>query len=451
MITDKRAKRRIIFSIALPITVQNIVMHLQLLTDRAFLGNVDPLYLAAIGNVMTPYNALTYFFYSVATGLTILIAQNIGRKDFQLAQRIGQTSFIFSSIFSTSLFLMWFFGASRIFSIFGVHGDVLSYSMRFVKIISVSLIFFGLEISMSSMLQAAGKTKFIMMAGVIKSVLNVVLDWVLIYGNFGFPKLGLEGAAIATMTANIVGGIFIFSIVLIRKELPFHLSKKAMLKPKWNLYWMTLKVGMPTGAEALLWYSGQLVLVRLLNQVDQMAIGIYSLVSGIQAIALFLYLGFAKASLTMVGQYWGEEKYQEARGIGLYCQKLAMMVTVAVALILLVFPHFFAQIFSTDKSVIDRAVPLLRLSSLFVLCQVVNLVTGHSIRATGDTRWMLYSQIFGTIFVISLSSFMIFGLSLGLVGMYFVMILDEFFRGTINFIRFYKGVNPFNRLFSKAL
>lgn len=431
------------FAIALPIMVQNVVIHVQLLVDRAFLGNVDPRYLSAIGNVMIPYNALSFFFYSAATGLTVLIAQHIGRRDFAKAGRLAQASFFYSTVFSSLMFMLWFFFADAIFTLFGAKGQILADSVTFVRIISVSLIFMGIDVSMSSILQAAGQTRYIMVAGVIKSAANVILDWVLIYGKFGFPALGLEGAAIATMISNIAGSLFIFTIVLVKRELPFRLSKRAMIKPEWQLYWATLKVGLPSGFESLLWFAGQLVLLRLLNQLDGMAIGIYSLVNGIQSIALFVYNGFARASLTMVGQYWGEAKYQEARGIGLYCQKLALFVSIAIGLILLAVPHFLARLFTSDPAVIAQASPLLRLSSGFILCQVVNVVTGYSIRATGDTKWMLYSQIFGTAFVVGLSSFMIFGISLGLAGVYVVMIADEFLRGIFNFIRFYKGVNPF--------
>ena len=440
--TDRRHQRNIIFAIALPITVQSVVTHVQLLVDRAFLGNVDARYLSAVGNVMIPYGALSFFFFSAATGLTVLLAQSIGRRDHAGAAKIGQASFFYSTLFSSLLFLLWFFAASPIFTLFGAKDEILTDAVTFVRIISVSLIFLGLEVSMSSILQAAGRTRLIMATGILKSLLNVALDWVLVFGNLGVPAMGLEGAAYATMISNILGALFIVAAALARKSLPFRLSKREMMKPEWQLYWSTLRIGLPSGFESLLWFAGQLVLMRLLNTLDPMAIGIYSLVSGIQAIALTIYRGFASASLTMVGQYWGDAKYAEARGIGLYCQKLATAVSVAIGITLLLFPHFLAGLFSHDADIIARAVPILRLSAAFILCQVVNVVTGQSIRATGDTKWMLYSQVFGTAFVVGMSSFMIFGLSLGLAGMYIVMILDEFLRGIVNFIRFYTGENP---------
>lgn len=443
IMNNKTSRFKMILTIALPIIIQNIVMHFQIMIDRAFLGNLDSRYLAAIGNVLIPYNALNFFFFSAATGLTVLVAQNFGRKDYSKVQRLGESSFFYSTVFSIGLFLVWEFGAKGIFSLFGAQGDILADSVTYVQIIAISLIFLGIEISAGSIFQGVGTTRPIMIFGVIKSLSNIFLDWVLIYGKFSLPAMGLKGAALATMLSNIIAAIGLFVAVLLYSDLPFKFSKRALLKPDWNLYKETLSIGIPSGLESLLWNVGQLVIVRFLNQIDGMTIGIYSLVAGIQSLALYIYLGFAKAAMTKVGHHWGNKEFDKARDIGFYCQKLSLVVTIIFAVIFMVFPKLLAGIFTSDPEVIARAVPLLRLSGLHINLQVFNVVMGHTIRGTGDTKWMLYSQIFGTIFVVGLSPVMIFGFSLGLLGMYITLILDEGIRGGINLMRFYYERNPF--------
>ena len=445
LLERNKNRRKMIFAIALPIMIQNIVMNLQVMIDRAFLGNLDARYLASIGNVMVPFNALNFFFYSAATGLTVLVAQNIGRKDYSRAKKLGESAFVYSTLFSTLLFLTWLLGANIIFTVFGASGEILSDAVTYVRIVAISLIFLGIEVSGGSILQGVGITRHIMVFGILKSLTNILLDWILIYGKFGFPALGLKGAALATMISNIIAAVGIFIAILKSRRLPFTFSKKALLRPKWQLYKKTLEVGMPIGIEALLWYLGQLILVRFLNQIDSMAIGVYSLVNGIQSIPLFIYLGIAKAAMTKVGQYWGDEEYQEALSIGLYCQKLASICVIVFSVAFFIFPRHFAGIFTADVQVLDRAVPLIRLSGIFINVQALNVVMGNAIRATGDTKWMLYSQIAGTIFIVSIAPVMIFGLSLGLKGMYITMIVDEGIRGAINYARFYYGKNPFEK------
>lgn len=442
-------ERRIIFTIALPIMVQKVTNHFMLLVDRAFVGNLDSRYLAAVGNVMVPFNAMINTFFALATGLTVVVAHNVGRKDYTKARRLSQSAFFYLSLISIMLFFMWFFGAERIFAFFGVSGEVLQYSSAYVKIISIYLIFFGIENAAASILQGVGATRPIMVAGMVRSVLNIFLDWLMVFGKWGFPALGLQGAALATLISNLIGVGLLFYSLFLRGNLPFRLSLKALLQPVWGLFREIASVGIPSGLEILLYQSGQLVLVRLLNEIDPMAIGVYTLVDSIQALSVLMYMGFAKATMTMVGQYWGEERYAEAKRITLYSLEVSVVASVICGLLFLLIPGSLVRIFTTDPEVLTRAAQLLRISGILLIFKSINIVTGHAIRATGDTKWMLYSQIYGTLFVIGFSSFTIFYFNWGLMGIYLTTMFDELLRGNINFLRFYLGYNPLKKLMKK--
>ncbi|HEX2954624.1 MAG TPA: MATE family efflux transporter [Bacillota bacterium] len=440
--TTVRDRRKMVFTIALPIMVQSIVQHIMILTDRAFLGNLHARYLASLGNVTVPYNAFLFIFFSLAIGLVVVVAQSYGAQDLKRARDVSESAFFFSTLISLGIFLSWYYGGEFILKLFGAKGIILRDAVIFVRILSFSLLLMGVDVTVTSILQGIGITRPIMIFGIVKSILNILLDWILIFGHWGFPALGLEGAAFATLTANIIGSVGIFITILFMKDLPFRLSLRRIFIPRWYLYQEALWVGLPSGTETLLWNIGQLVMARLLNQIDGMAIGIFSIVSGIQQIALLIYMGFAKAAMTMVGQYWGERNFKEAQRTGVYCQKIALYVTAFFSIVFLSVPKFLAGIFTNDPTVLARAIPLIRILAITVNFQAVNVIAGHAIRGSGDTKWMLFSQAIGTVFVISISSVMIFGLSLGLAGMYLTVMLDEGIRGGINFFRFYTGKNP---------
>lgn len=439
-------RRRALITIAIPIMVQNIIQHVMLLTDRAFLGHLNSRYLAAIGNVIVPYNALLLIFFSLSIGLIVLVAQNSGAQNYAKAHNLSESSFFFSTLISTGMFLLWFFGGREILTLFGAKGQILLDATEFVRILSIYLIFFGIDVTAYAIFQGLGQTKPIMIFGIVKSVLNIILDWLLIFGHWGFPALGLKGAALATMTANIIATLGIFITLLTMKDLPFRISWRSIWRPRWELYQQALKVGLPSSLESLSWNAGQLILARMLNLIDGMAIGIFSLVGGIQVVCLLIYLGFARASMTLVGQSWGEGNPAEARSTGLYCLKIGLYVSAFFTLVFMVFPHQIAGIFTTDRQVIERSIPLIRIIAITINFQAVNVMMGHAIRGMGDTKWMFYSQLIGTFFVISLSSYMIFGLSLGLIGVFLTVMMDELIRGAINLARFYQGKNPFGKV-----
>lgn len=438
-------RRRIIFAMAVPIMIQNIVQHVMILFDRGFLGNLDARYLAAVGNVMPIFNAFMFFTFSIGTGLTVLVAQNIGAKEYKKAQRFGESAFFFFSLLSVILFLIWFFGAESIFTLFGAQGDILSFASRYAHILSFLFLFLGIDVTAGGILMGIGITRPIMVFGIIKSLVNIVLDWALIFGRLGLPAMGLEGAALATVVATAIGALGILITSLVMRGLPFRLSKRALLRPDWHYFQHIWKVGLPSGLEGFLWSSGQLVIVYFLNQIDGMAIGVYSLVIGIQILALFVYQGFAKSAMTLVGQRWGEGDRKAALDTALHCQRLTLTVSIACGLLFLSFPAFLAGLFTKDAGVVARAVPLLRLSGVYIQFQAVNVIMGHAIRGTGDTKWMMYSQIFGTVFVIGVSYLLIFQAGLGLIGMYLTMIMDELSRGAVNTVRFLTGRNPFKK------
>jgi Na+-driven multidrug efflux pump len=101
------------------------------------------------------------------------------------------------------------------------------------------------------------------------------------------------------------------------------------------------------------------------------------------------------------------------------------------------------MIFSNDVAVIKESIVMIRLAALFVNFQAVNVIMGHSIRGTGDTRWMLYTQIAGTIFVVGMSYLTMFPMGLKLAGLYLTLTADEIIRSLVNTWRFHKGKNPF--------
>lgn len=376
---------------------------------------------------------------AIATGTTILVAQNIGAKKISAAKKYSEASFAYNSLFSLILFLLWFGMPKAIFYLMGVKSPILEYSTRYVRFLSISLIFFGMETTAVSVMMGVGITRPIMYAGFIRNILNIVLDWLLIFGNLGFPAMNIEGAALATTISNMIAGPLLIGFVLFSKKIPFKISIKEVLKAKWSIYKEVVRIGIPTGLETLLWHIGNLILIRFLNVLDTMAAGIYTLVFGIELVAYWVYLGIAKAAMTLVGHKTGEKDHKGAINIGLTCIKYSMVVCVAFSLFFILFPKFILGIFTHDASLISRALPFLFIISITLYPRSVNVVIGHAIRGLGDTKWMLYSQIFGTFFVLIFSYTLIFVFELNMIGIFIAILSDELIRSIINFLRFYKG------------
>lgn len=433
--TASKGKR--ILQLALPLIFQQLCLQLQVWIDRAMLGHINVDYFSAIGNTTVPYHMVTSAITALCGGTTILVAQKIGAKDLRGAQEVSESSFLGSTIICAVAYLVFFFGAEPLFRLMGVRSPILEYCVEYFRILSLALLILGPATTASSILQGVGFTKIIMMAGISGNLLNILLDWVLIFGKFGFPEMGIRGAALATVLADAVAATATIFYVSRSSHMAFQVRFKNMISGNLRCYKKVLEVGIPSGLELGLWNIGMVVLVSFLNRLDMIAAGIYTLVFSVETIPRLVYMGFANAGLTLVGQETGARSLRQVRQTGMLCLAFSFVVCLAVIAVFLSIPEKLLGFFTDDAQMLRVSVPYLTLVSYYLFPKTINSVIGRCIRAMGDTRWMLYTQLFGIVFMISCGYYLILCTSFGLSGIFITMLLDEAIRGVVNLLHFF--------------
>ena len=433
--------------IAIPIIIQGIVFQLQSLTDKVFLGNIQTKYLSVLGNTMLPYQATLEVVVAICTGLTILVAYNYGSNNEKEIEHQISASISYNSLITCSLFLIWFFFSKYIFMVMGVTSNLLEYCTTYVSILSVYLIIFGADLSIQAALQGLGITKPIMYVGICKVTINIVLDWILIFGHLGFPTMDIKGAAIATTIANIFSGLCLIIYIFASKKVPVNITLKKLLCFNWQKYKKMICVGLPTGFESFAWFGGNLVLIRLLNNLGTLAVGVYTVIFGIELIVYTIYLGIARAGLTLVGQKIGANNHKGAKKILSSCLKYDIIIVTLISIVFFAFSKNILVLFTKDVEIINEAVLYFRLVTIAIFPKSINVVVGNGIRGLGDTKWMLYTQLFGTVFIVSLAYILVYTVQLDILGVYIALLIDEIVRATINSIRFFKGRKYFEKIF----
>ncbi|MFA9392933.1 MAG: MATE family efflux transporter [Prolixibacteraceae bacterium] len=425
-----------LFAIATPIIVQNLVQYLQLQVDMAMLGQSNSLFLSAVGNVLYPYNIIISFLTALSTGATVLISHSLGSRSLRSAQRYSEVSFFFNLLVAIPFFFLLFFLAQELMNLMGTSEQISRYATEYMKYLSFSVLFLGVALSIVAILQGMGKTRAIMIAAIIGTVANIFFDWVLIYGKLGFPVMGIKGAAIATSIANFLGMVYLIIAFVTTKRLPFKPNLKGLLYPRWKIQRRNVVVGLPYGLEAMFWSFGQIIIVRLVNEVDDFAVGLYVLISRIQAVTFFFYLGIAKATMILVGQEMGAGNRKGALRVSFLSLKYAFATCLIAATLFIIYPAQLLSLFSSDEALIKESIVLLNIVSITIFPVAINVVIGNAIRGMKDTKWMFYTQTFGTIFVISLSSLLLLYFHLDLKGVFLTILFDEVIRAFLNYRRF---------------
>ncbi len=435
-----------IIVMAFPIIVQGLVFELQSLTDKAFLGNIDSLYISVMGACQIPFNTTLDCLAALSIGITIIVSQMHGVSKKKEILDTVKSSIFYSSIISFCIFVLWFAFSAYIFKLLSVDKNIVGYCISYVRICSIYFLFLGIDLSLQAMLQGIGDTKPIMYSGLTKVFLNVFLAWVLILGNMGFPSLGVKGAAIAAATANVLSSLMLVTYCFIIKRKTFGFRNGKIISFKFSPYKATIRLGLPTGLEFLLWDISNLIMVKFLNKTGYMATTIYTLTFlCIEGFVYTIFFGISKAALTLQGNRIGQD---DAKGAKKILNASIVMGAILVIFSLIVFILFSRQIlgvFTNDEKIIDESIPYLIFAGVILLPKSINVIVGSGIRAYGDTKWMLYTQIIGSVIVASGSYVLINVVGLNLAAVYITCLADETIRASINCFHYYKGkVNRFD-------
>lgn len=430
---------RSLWKIALPLLLNMLVSQVQIIIDRAFLGHIRVEYMSALGNVSAPLWTSIAVLWALASGATILMSQAIGAGKLNKAEDLAHNTMKYSTLAAGIIFLFWFTLGRQVFLLMGVEGQVLQFCMDYMRYLMPMVLFMGLSAAGSSILQSNGTTKPILISGIVRSGLNVLLDWILIFGRFGFPEMGIKGAALATSIAEITGTIILITLVLRSDKLPFRLTFNKILKSEFNLYKKIARKGIPTATEELLWNLGNLGIIRILNSISAAATGIYTMIFSIDIFPAMIFVSIGQGVMTLTGQKTGANDTESARKVGLVGLINSWLISVFFLVLFLLIPRLVLGIFTSDREIISQSVIFLVIASFNFFPRSANLLLGAGIRGYGDTKWMLKTQVLGTIEVLTLSLLFVYVLKMGILGVFLATFLDETIRAFINYLRYRKG------------
>ena len=425
-----------LLALAVPLILSNIINQVQMFIDRIFLGRADALYMSVLGNANAPLWTTMSVCFSIATGASILISQSVGAKDSTAAEEDSGSLLKFHNIVPFALFFLWCFGSHPIFSLLGVSEHLMPLCVDYARFSTPIFLLTGLGASLTVIFQTSNHTKHLAVWSVLRSLLNIFLDWVLIFGNLGFPVLGVKGAALGTTIAEYAGGIYLFAALLKSRKLSTRPSRSAIKNARFKRYLHSARLGINTALEDFCWNLGNLVIIRILNSINELAAGIYSIVFGVEVLAVVIVGALGSASMTLSGEAVGKRDARQFRGVCVCAYSLCIVIALLMTVASLLFPERIIEVFTKDDEIIRTSGVYLLFISLNLFSKSGNIIIGNGIRGSGDTKWMFFTQIFGTVFVVGAASLFVFAFHLGISGVFFAVMADEAVRCVINLTKY---------------
>ncbi len=421
-----------ILAIAVPIMLANLISQVQMLIDRIFIGRLSIDSMSAVSNASTPMWTTMSTIFSLTMGVTILASQAYGAKDNERAKSILASSMKYNNVLGVALFLFWLLCPRYVFHLMGVDESIIGMSLDYARFFSPIFILTGLGASISSLLQVCQKTKIMVVYGIARSLINVALDYALIFGNFGCPAMGVKGAALATTIAETIGDLIILIYVLTTKELELRPTFANVIASKVKPYFETIKMGLPAACEDFAWNFGNIYLIAMLNKISKEAAGIHSIVFGVELIAVAVISAIGTAALTLSGYETGKGNLPGVRKIVRSAIGISWVISIVNLILSMAIPHEILGLFTKDEVIIAAAPIYLFIVGIDLFPKSGNIIVGSGIKGYGEPSWMLFTQIFGTIFIIGFSSILVLIFHMGIKEIFILVVVDETLRLLIN-------------------
>ncbi len=438
MIAIEPYKRKLL-RIFIPIMLSNLISQLQMMIDRIFLGRLDIIYMSAVGNATSPVWTTMSFVYSLSMGASILISQAVGANDLKKAKEYSAAMLKYHNIVPVFLFFFWMFFSPFVFKLMGVSENVMPHCVNYTRIYAPVFLIVGFGAAYGVIFQTSNYTKPLVIYGLIRSLLNIFLDYVLIFGNFGFPRMEINGAALGTTIAEYVGSVYLLAVVIIQRNKFFTgPGLKEIFRAKILPYFSSVKLGVNSALEDLLWNLGNLSIIKILNKIDERAAGVYSMVFTVEVVFVVIIGALGSGTLTVSGEATGAKDLNMFRKVVNTSLKWSFCVAAAALIFVSIFPRFTLSLFTIDKSVIESSVLYIILVAANLFGKSTNIIAGSGIRGYGNTKWMLITQAFGTVDVVLIALLCVFVFKLGMLGVFIAVLCDEAFRAVVNFVKYKK-------------
>ena len=387
-----QASYKQIWKIAYPIIFGSIAQTLISVTDTAFMGRVSQTAQAAIGIVSVYYLILFMIGYSYTKGTQILVARRVGEGKPQLAGEIFDNSMLVILGLSLALFVfLKFFSESSLGLI--ISGDeVHAASYEYMDMRSYGL-FFGFAGSVFlAFYMGIGKMGILLVSIITMSVSNIFLNYVLIFGKFGFPEMGIAGAALASNIAEALAALIFIGYTLTKR-----INHKYQLF-KIKTYSLSViqkltSLSLPIVLQTVIGLTAWMMFFGFVEKMGEHELAISSVVKSIYIVFGIPAWGFSSAANTVISNLMGQGQLKQViQGI----KKIVIMslgVTVTLTLALAIFPEFFLRVYTDDPGIIHDSIPVILVCIAALWVYSASTILYHAIVSIGSTKVSLIIEV----------------------------------------------------------
>jgi len=417
--------------------LQHLLMSVMFLSDTIMLGWYSQSALAAVGLSGPITMMIRLTLMSIPIAATAMVARSVGEQNNTKTSTNATTAITAGIILGGIISLFGAALAGNIVAIFTPpSSNLYKEATTYLAITLAAFVMNYLFFISTAILRGAGDTRTPLMVTIFANLLNIIGDYILIYGKLGFPEMGVKGAAISTFGSSVIEGVILLS---------FLFSKKSAVKLSLSSFWLVnkatlktmIKIALPAAFEPMITSMGGLFFLKIVTGLGQASLATHHVILRIESLSFMPGMGLSVATGALVGQYLGAKRTDLADLAARQSIRFALIIMGVLGLIFLLFPSHIISVFTGDTDVRTIGVVCLMIAAIEQPFLGYAMIHQGTFRGAGDTTIPLFINFIGVWLIrLPLALLFIYVFHLGLWGAWITMPIDWMARSII-----YKAVH----------
>ncbi|KAB3539277.1 MATE family efflux transporter [Bacillus safensis] len=423
-----------LFALTWPIFIEISLYMLMGSADTLMLSQYSDNSVAAVGVSNQLLNLLIVMFSFITTGTTIVIAQLLGADRKQEAAQVAYVSLGTNFLISFVISLLMFVLAVPILHMMGLSSELMPDAAVFLQIVGLLSFIQALIMTYSAILKSYGYTRDTMYVTIGMNLLNVAGNYLVIFGPFGFPVLGVMGVAFSTSLARLIG--LMAMILIVGRRIGLRFSLKSMFHIQRTHLKKLLKIGIPSAGEQLSYNGSQMIITLFITFMGTQALAAKVYTQNLMMFIMLFGAAISQGTQILIGRHIGAKEFDAAYRRCMKSLYWAIGISLLSSTALSLSSTHLLTFFTSNREIIQIAATLLLLTIILEPGRSFNMVIINSLRAAGDAKFPVYMAMI-SMWGIGLPIAYLLGIQLemGLIGIWISFIVDEWVRGIFMYRR----------------
>lgn len=426
--------------IAWPSLIELTLTQLTSMVDLMMVGGLGPWAITAVGLSVQPRFLSMTMFIAMNVGATALVARYRGAGKPERANEVLRQALLLSLILSVLCGAAGYIYADRLIAFMGAaDAETLAGGTVYLRIQMLTLPIFAVTSTITAALRGVGHTRVAMAYNITANVVNVIFNYLLINGHYGFPRLEVAGASLATSIGQVAAFIMAFTVIL-RGRHYLHLRFRDGFRLQWQHLYNIFNIGIPSMIEQLAMRAGAIIYVRTVASLGTLAYATHQIGMNIQALSFMTGQAFAVSATSLVGQSLGKKRSDMAQSYSNHTRRLGLIISVILGIVFFFFGRQIVSLYTDEPEIIAQGARILKMVALVQPAQSSQFILAGALRGAGDTRATAVVTFLTVLLVRPfLAILAINGLGWGLDGAWVALLIDQLLRSGLILLRYRSG------------